>query len=405
MEYKPSHMGASTGDLGAAPANSWVEFDVTPLVTKNGQYTFKLSGPATDGIDFDSRESAHRAATCDQQNRWPSGDVHAELQRRRRPLKRHRRDATRSQLPATPKSTPTKTATPKSTPTKTATAVQGPSSANPMAGAKWFIDPSSPAKYQADAWRTSRPSDAAMMDKIAQQPIADWFDKGVGDIGAAVDRRVSTIAAAGALPVLVAYNIPLRDCVSGGATSASEYQSWIRSFAAAIGSRKAIVILEPDALANITCLSSSDQTARLSLIKDAVTVLEGQPGVSVYVDAGHSNWVSASTMADLLTKVGIQSAQGFALNVSSFGTTADNIAYGNDLSARVGGKHFVIDTGRNGLGPTADFAWCNPPGRALGSTTDGSDRSTAGRCVFVDQTARRVGRHLQRWTSGWLLVG
>ena len=33
----------------------------------------------------------------------------------------------------------------------------------------------------------------------------------------------------------------------------------------------------------------------------------------------------------------------------------------------MGGKHFVVDTSRNGLGPTPDGQWCNPPGRALGA--------------------------------------
>jgi hypothetical protein len=36
------------------------------------------------------------------------------------------------------------------------------------------------------------------------------------------------------------------------------------------------------------------------------------------------------------------------------------------LSQRVGGKHFIIDVSRNGLGATSDGQWCNPPGRALG---------------------------------------
>jgi endoglucanase len=206
-----------------------------------------------------------------------------------------------------------------------------------------------------------------MMDKIANQPEADWFDNNSGDITSAVSKRVDAITSAGALPVLVAYNIPQRDCGGAGASSAAAYQTWIRGFASGIGARKAVVILEPDALANIGCLSASNQTTRIGLIKDAVTVLEAKPGVSVYIDAGHSNWVSASDMADLLNKAGIQFAQGFSLNVASFGTTSDNIAYGKDLSARVGGKHFVIDTSRNGRGPTAGLDWCNPPGRGLGN--------------------------------------
>jgi endoglucanase len=36
------------------------------------------------------------------------------------------------------------------------------------------------------------------------------------------------------------------------------------------------------------------------------------------------------------------------------------------VSALTGGKHHLIGTSRNGLGPTPDHAWCNPPGRALG---------------------------------------
>jgi Cellobiohydrolase A (1,4-beta-cellobiosidase A) len=55
--------------------------------------------------------------------------------------------------------------------------------------------------------------------------------------------------------------------------------------------------------------------------------------------------------------------------------TSDNITYGTAISSSVGGKHFVIDTSRNGLGATADSQWCNPDGRALGTaatTTTGN---------------------------------
>lgn len=348
----PTTWGNATGDLGAAPANTWVEFNVSALVTKNGQYTFKLSGPSTDRIVFASRESAQP----------PQLVIGGQS------------GSTPPPATSSPKatSTPTKTATPAKTPaatavpTKIATPAQT-SGSNPFSGATWFIDPLAPAKTQAAAWRASRPADAALMDKIANQPQADWFDSGSGNIAAAVGKRVDTITAAGALPVLVAYNIPLRDCGGGGAASASAYQTWIRGFASGIGGRKAAVILEPDALANISCLSASDQATRIALIKDAVTVLSSTPGVSVYIDAGHSNWVSAADMASLLIKAGIQYAQGFSLNVASFGTTADNITYGKDVSLRVGGKHFVIDTSRNGQGPTEGLDWCNPPGRGLGN--------------------------------------
>jgi endoglucanase len=133
-----------------------------------------------------------------------------------------------------------------------------------------------------------------------------------------------------------------------------------------IGGRPAIVILEPDALAGITCLSSGDQAMRMSLLSSAVATFKGQAGTKVYLDAGNPSWISASDMASRLTQAGIAKADGFSLNVSNFISTAANVSYGRQLSAMVGGKHFVIDTSRNGLGPTSDGQWCNPSGRALG---------------------------------------
>jgi endoglucanase len=208
------------------------------------------------------------------------------------------------------------------------------------------------------------------MDKIAGQPQADWFGDWSGDIQSAVSARVTQIASSGALPILVAYDIPLRDCGSysaGGATSATAYKTWIRAFAAGIGSRRAIVVLEPDALAGMGCLSQADQQTRLALLSDAVTVLGAQAGVATYIDAGNSAWQSAATMASRLQSAGVARARGFSLNVSNYLTTASQTSYGDQLSSLVGGKHFVVDTSRNGLGPSSDGQWCNAPGRALGN--------------------------------------
>src|SRR2546423_1931058 len=86
-----------------------------------------------------------------------------------------------------------------------------PSPDNPLAGLNWYVDPNSSARRQADAWRPSRPADAAQLDKIAAGSQADWFGDWSGDVLAAVDARVSTAAPAGQGPALVADNIPHRD--------------------------------------------------------------------------------------------------------------------------------------------------------------------------------------------------
>jgi endoglucanase len=241
---------------------------------------------------------------------------------------------------------------------------------NPFTGRRLYVEPDSHARSQADAWRTSRPADAAQMLKIANQPQTIWFGDWNTDIAGDVSDTVNSANAAGQLPVLVAYNLPGRDCggfSGGGAGSPSQYQTWISAMAAGIGSSAAVVILEPDALPEYDCLSSAGRQTYVSLLDYAISVLSSHAGVSVYVDAGNSGWQDAATMAARLGQLTqLSHVRGFSLNVSNFRSTADSLAYGDDISARLGGLHFVLDTSRNGLGPSSDDQWCNPAGRALG---------------------------------------
>src|SRR3954471_5675257 len=139
---------------------------------------------------------------------------------------------------------------------------------NPLAGKRLYVDPNSAARRQAETLRRARPQDAALLSQIANQPVARWLGGWVGDIGREVDNAVSTITGAGSLPVFVAYNIPGRDCgqySAGGANGGDAYRGWIRSFADGLKGRQAIVILEPDALAGMDCLSAAGQQDRLAL--------------------------------------------------------------------------------------------------------------------------------------------
>jgi|GEM_PF-340775 len=240
---------------------------------------------------------------------------------------------------------------------------------NPFSGMKLYVNPDSNAAQQAAAWRSSRPQDAQMMDKIATQPNAVWIGSWNSDVRSDVNNLVSAAQRQGTMPVMIAYNIPNRDCggySAGGAQTADAYRQWIDLFAAGIGSRKAAIILEPDALTLTNCLSSSELQARYDMLKYAVAKFKSLGQTAVYLDAGHAKWLSADEVAGKLLNAGVSQANGFSLNISNFVSTADNEAYGRQVSAKIGGKHFVIDTSRNGLGPAPDMQWCNPPGRALG---------------------------------------
>ncbi|PIR82337.1 hypothetical protein COU20_02845 [Candidatus Kaiserbacteria bacterium CG10_big_fil_rev_8_21_14_0_10_59_10] len=239
---------------------------------------------------------------------------------------------------------------------------------------RYYVDPNSPAARQAAKWRQSKPYEASLMDILAAQPVAQWLGGWNADVRADVSRTVDAASAAGSVPIFIAYNIPNRDCSgghsAGGVASANAYRAWISAIADGIGGAEAIVVLEPDALAGMECLSSGAQQERFELLNSAVETLGTSGKVAVYIDAGHSSWVPADKMAGLLVKAGVSKASGFALNVSNFQTTADSVAYGERVAsaarAHTGrAEHFVIDTSRNGRGPSGD-EWCNPSGRGLG---------------------------------------
>jgi acid phosphatase type 7 len=53
---KPQRSGGIADDKGNIPINSWVEFNVSSLVTGNGTYSFNLAQSSADGITFYQRE-------------------------------------------------------------------------------------------------------------------------------------------------------------------------------------------------------------------------------------------------------------------------------------------------------------------------------------------------------------
>ncbi|MEE1785890.1 glycoside hydrolase family 6 protein [Streptomyces sp. SP17BM10] len=241
----------------------------------------------------------------------------------------------------------------------------------------YVSDQTSAARQLATLRGQGRTAEAADLLRIAAQPSSQWL--GEQDARSIVEQVSRRAADADRTPVFVAYDIPHRDCgqySAGGAADAASYRTWISGVAQALGDRKAWVIVEPDAVAHTldACGVKGDLAAeRYGLLAFAVQELKKRPRVRVYLDAGNPGWSQdPSAMADALRKSGIAVADGFAVNVANFYGTDADAAYGGRLSAALGGKHFVIDTSRNGNGPLGGDSWCNPPGRALGEppTTD-----------------------------------
>jgi endoglucanase len=243
-----------------------------------------------------------------------------------------------------------------------------------------WVDPYGPAhlKSMLAMNKAKDPQLAALYAKIADNGGAEWIGDWTANVGRYIGKRADMILKSGVIPYFVVYNIPKRDCgqySAGGATAGDKYKAWISEFATSLGNRRAAVILEPDSLGLLTkCLSEADQKERLELLRFAVHTFVALGNTAVYIDAGHSGWLKPAEDAKRLKQAGIDEADGFALNVSNYKSTSTEIAYGKEISKLLGGKHFVIDTSRNGNGPPKcnegaddEKCWCNPPGRALGS--------------------------------------
>ncbi|MBE2225102.1 MAG: glycoside hydrolase family 6 protein, partial [Anaerolineae bacterium] len=98
-----------------------------------------------------------------------------------------------------------------------------------------------------DLWHDHNWADAILIKEMIRTPQSVWFTAGTPQsVQRDVRRTVQFAAFRHSVPVLVAYNIPFRDCAqfsAGGATTVEEYKAWIDGFARGIGHKEAIVIL------------------------------------------------------------------------------------------------------------------------------------------------------------------
>jgi endoglucanase len=231
---------------------------------------------------------------------------------------------------------------------------------HPFRGARLLVDD------QTAGARWQREHGAGWLDPITTRPQARWLN-GPQDLA-----RLPALAARArrqrALLVLVAYYLPHRGCSSSsdqGAPTSRDYRRWIDRLVGHLGSTRTAVVVEPDAVA-ADCFDAR----RAILLKHTVRRLAAA-GQYVYLDAGHARWRSTGEMAQRLLRAGIQYAQGFSVNVANRQTTRRSYQWGRELSDLLGGREFVIDTSRNGIGPPPDQAgrddeWCNPRRQALG---------------------------------------
>ncbi|WP_315096623.1 glycoside hydrolase family 6 protein [uncultured Cellulomonas sp.] len=195
-------------------------------------------------------------------------------------------------------------------------------------------------------------ADAAAITKMVATPTAVWFTSGTpAEVTKAVKKTMKQARITRSVPVLVAYNLPFRDCAqysAGGALDTAEYLAWIDAFAAGVADGKAIVLLEPDGLGIIpwyTTINGAQEwcqpaeldpaTAaadRFTQLNGAVDRLTALPNASVYLDGTHSGWLGVGDIADRLHQAGVEKTDGFFLNVSNYETTERQSTFASWIS-------------------------------------------------------------------------
>jgi endoglucanase len=262
-------------------------------------------------------------------------------------------------------------------------------SENPRAlapGARFFVpapDPGAVAQF-VGLLKSKHLADAFKIAALATTPQAVWFDHGSpAEVEQSVRETMRAAARDRRVPVLVAYDVPFRDCgqySAGGALDTAAYEAWIDGFARGIGNGKAVVILEPDGLGiipynttifgaaewckptvtddqgNVVAAPGAAPTERYAQLNYAVDSIEGQaPRALVYLDGTHSNWLGVGEAAHRLVTAGVQRAQGFFLDVSGYQPTDQLAQFGTWVSDCI--------TAATAGAPWAagHFEWCPGP--------------------------------------------
>jgi endoglucanase len=246
-------------------------------------------------------------------------------------------------------------------------------------GGLWTNPDTLPVLEQAKLTMDRRFDSAQLVSEISSQPIATWLGDwwSTSQLKRKLHTMLSEAEAKAQTPVFVLYAIPDRDCggFSAGGFSNSEYARWVAVIAKTLTGHRAVVLVEPDSLAMLSDPDCADQRAtRPGIIANAARELN-EAGATVYLDAGNSRWLSATTMAKTLKTAGIQYARGFFTNVAVYNSLKSEQGYGSRLSALLGGKHYVVDVSRNGNGHQEH--WCNSFGAALGPDPAVADGTTA----------------------------
>ncbi|KAL4129398.1 hypothetical protein PRIC2_005406 [Phytophthora ramorum] len=232
--------------------------------------------------------------------------------------------------------------------------------------------------YSYTVATSTYPELSTALNTLEKYAIASWFtDRSSSQERSNMVSRLLGECAEDTRLSIVVYGIPNKDCSggfssSGSVTSTDSYKAFLKELTDAIGDRKVLYVVEPDAVGLLTqdggCGVSAGYLANL---KVAVEALSMNPNAELYLDVGY--WMlayasSATKVATVMQQLGSSGrVKGITINTSNYRSNEECAGYCDNFQAAMGSSDMscIVDTSRNYNGsPTT--AWCNIPTAGIG---------------------------------------
>lgn len=263
---------------------------------------------------------------------------------------------------------------------------------NPLAGRVWGVYRGN-AELSWEPYERATGARKALLAKIALRPKAKWFGDWIPDDRITAKVREYVASATGGDPeVIVPLSVfrmdPWEKEACRRLPSKAErlsYRRWVTRFAAALGSTRTLMVLQPDGPFARCAPRGSKIPSRL--LAWSARTFSALPHTSVYLEAGASDWLPVEDAVQLLVDIGVEHTRGFALNTTHYDSPEANIRYGAEVAAALAarglpGKHFVVDTSQSGRPFTHAWWEAHPKGREYADAAPCRTR-TQQRCVTL----------------------
>ncbi|KAG2773206.1 hypothetical protein PC129_g14931 [Phytophthora cactorum] len=232
--------------------------------------------------------------------------------------------------------------------------------------------------YSYTGAKADHPELTTAIETLENYAIASWFtDRQTADERSTMITNMLNQCSEDTRLSIVVYGIPNKDCAaglsSGGSVkSTDDYKAFLKELTDAVGDRKVLYVVEPDALGLLTQDGGCGGSAGyLDNLKVAVAALSANANAELYIDIGY--WIlaypdSASKVATAMKDIGTSGrVNGVTINTSNYRSNDECAGYCTNFQTAMGSTDMkcIVDTSRNYNGsPTSD--WCNVPTAGIG---------------------------------------